>query len=434
MRIITIDSDAAFEQALREAAIPPEAAEPGKTAEERLESVRAIVEAVRDRGDEALAEFSERFDGVALKPNEFEIPPEDIEDAVNQVDLDLITALERAHENIRRFHEKNLRQSWEETSDTGVVLGQRITPIASAGVYVPGGTAFYPSSVLMNIAPARVAGVDEIVMVSPPSYEGTIHPLVLAAADIAGVSRVFRIGGAQAVAALAFGTETVPSVLKITGPGNMFVTLAKRLVASRCAIDAEAGPSEVLVVADESTPAANAAAELLAQAEHDVDAVSVLVTTSRARLEEIQQVIEQETKNLSRRDIIRKSLDDFGAAYVVRDLSEAARLVNALAPEHLSVQTAEPRAFFDRITNAGAVMLGEQTPVAVTDYYAGPNHILPTGRQARFSSPLSAEDFRKVTNYVSYTNEQLQRDGQDIMRLATAEQLTAHARAVEIRL
>ncbi|MCP4641704.1 MAG: histidinol dehydrogenase [bacterium] len=402
--------------------------------QEREEATQAIVDAVRARGDAAVAEFTERFDKVALRPDEFEVSQDEIDAAMTSVDSGLLDALRRAHANIKAFHEKNLRQSWEERSDDGTVMGQRVSPVASAGVYVPGGTAFYPSSVLMNIAPARVAGVDEIVMVSPPSYNGTILPLVLAAARIAGATRVFRVGGAQAVAALAYGTDTIPAVMKITGPGNMFVMLAKRFVSSFCAIDTEAGPSEVVVMVDDSTDPARAAAELLAQAEHDVDAVAILVSTSRTKVDEVMAAVKAETANLSRADIIRQALADFGEAFVVRDAAEASRLTNTIAPEHLSIQTEDSMATFDTISNAGAVMIGGETPVAVTDYYAGPNHILPTGRRARFSSPLTTEDFRKVTNFVSYSAERLKRDADDIMRLATEEKLTAHARAVEVRL
>lgn len=400
---------------------------------ERLHAVRDIVDAVRDRGDSAVAEFTSRFDRVDLSTNAFELTDSEIDKAFTSVDRALIQALERAHDNIRSFHERNLRQSWEEVSPDGTVLGQRVSPIESAGVYVPGGTAFYPSSVLMNIVPARVAGVREIVMVSPPSYEGSIHPVVVAAAKIAGATRVFRIGGAQAIAALAYGTESVPSVLKITGPGNIFVTLAKRLASSSCDIDKEAGPSEVIVISDGSGDPALAAIEMIAQAEHDEDASAMLIATSAATADAILAEIERITGTLSRADIIRKALDGQGIVYVVPGLAEAVEITNTVAPEHLALQVADPRAAFGRIVNAGAVMLGAGTPVAVGDYYAGPNHILPTGRRARFASPLTAEDFRKVTNYISYSPERIRKDGPDICLLAQAEKLTAHARAVEMR-
>ncbi|MDX9972094.1 MAG: histidinol dehydrogenase [FCB group bacterium] len=423
------DLQAALALAARAAADP----EAEARLAERLEATRVIVEAVRERGDEAVAEFTSRFDRVELSPEQFEVSPAEIDAAVSGLDPALVGALERAHANIRRFHEKNLRQSWEETDADGTVLGQRVTALRSAGVYVPGGTAFYPSSVLMNIVPARVAGVEEIVMVSPPSYHGSIHPLVLAAAKIAGATRVFRVGGAQSVAALAYGTERFPSVLKITGPGNIFVTLAKRLASSICDIDKEAGPSEVVVVADGSAEARLSAIELLCQAEHDEDASAFLVATSAAVADAIEAEAEKLVGTLSREAIIRKALDTNGVTYLVQDLEQAAEFVNALAPEHLALHVADPEGFFGQIRNAGAVMLGAGTPVAVGDYYAGPNHILPTGRRARFESALTAEDFRKVTNYIRYSEQSIRKYGADIVRLANEEGLTAHARAVEMR-
>jgi len=298
---------------------------------------------------------------------------------------------------------------------------------------VPGGKAFYPSSVLMNIVPAAVAGVKDIIMVSPPSYKGSVLPAVLAAARVAGATRVFRIGGAQSVAALAYGTEHVPSVPKIVGPGNIYVTLAKRLVSTTCAIDMEAGPSEVVVIADDKAEARFVAAEMLAQAEHDEDARAILVTPDGALAEKVAAEIASQAALLSRTRIIQHALDANGMIITVRDMDDAIRLTNQIAPEHLSIQTEYPRAVFDRIANAGAAMLGTMTPVAVGDYYAGPNHVLPTGGRARFASPLSAEDFRKVTSVLSYSRERLKKDADDIRRLAETEGLTAHAKAVEIR-
>ncbi len=400
---------------------------------DRLSATRAVVDAVRDRGDAAVAEFTEKFDRVKLAPDQFEVTSSEIDAAVGRVGPTVLRALERAHANISAFHQKNLRQSWEETSADGSVLGQRMTPIESVGLYVPGGTAFYPSSVLMNIVPARVAGVRDIAMVSPPSFEGGIHPLVLAAAKIAGASRVFRIGGAQAIAALAYGTATIPCMLKIAGPGNIYVTLAKRLVSSICEIDKEAGPSEVVVIADDKAYPREVALELLAQAEHDEDARAMLVVLSDTFATRVLQTIEVETKTLPRATIIRKALESQGEIYVVRNLLEAARLTNLIAPEHLSIQTEDPRAVFNRIQNVGCAVLGGGTSVAVGDYYAGPNHILPTGRRARFSSPLTAEDFRKVTSIISFSRERMASVADDIVALANAEQLQAHARAVEIR-
>ena len=430
MTLIEINDDASLQDCVRRICNP---AAGGDAGSEKLDAVRAIVDAVRERGDEAVAEFTQRFDGVALRPDQFELTQAEIDRAVAGVDPAFVAILERAHANIRAFHAKHLRQSWEEVADDGAVLGQRITPIERVGVYVPGGKAFYPSSVLMNIVPACVAGVPDIVMVSPPSYEGGIHPAVLAAARIAGATRVFRIGGAQAIAALAYGTALVPAVLKITGPGNTYVTLAKRLVSALCTIDTEAGPSEVVVIADAAANPRFVAAELLAQAEHDEEARAILVTPSRDLADRVQEAVRTQMADLPRNAIIEKALAGQGMIIIVRDLDEAARVTNLIAPEHLSIQTDVPRKLLDKIANAGAAMLGGMTSVAVGDYYAGPNHILPTGRRARFASPLTADDFRKVTSIISYSHERLLKDADDIQRFAEAEQLTAHARAVEIR-
>jgi histidinol dehydrogenase len=434
MRTIEIRDEASYREAERRLCGLSGGVDAERDAQEKVKAVQEIIAAVRERGDAAVAEFTARFDRVSLRPEAFEVPPEAIDDAYARVDAALLAALGRAYGHIREFHGKHLRESWEEVSADGTVLGQRITPIASVGVYVPGGKAFYPSSVLMNIVPAAVAGVREIIMVSPPSYEGSIYPAVLAAAKMAGVTRVFRIGGAQAVAALAYGTEHVPAVLKITGPGNTYVTVAKRLVRTVCDIDSEAGPSEVVVIADETADPRYVAVELLAQAEHDEEARVALLTPSRSLAEQVQKQVEQEMATLPRTQTIRQSLDGYGAIVLVRSLEEAIKLTNRVAPEHVSIQTASPREVLEGIENAGAVMLGAMTPVAVGDYYAGPNHILPTGGRARFSSPLTAEDFRKVTNVLSYSTERLRQAAPDIRRLAEAEGLTAHARAVEVRL
>lgn len=405
----------------------------GQLIHDKVEQTRWIVEAVRKEGDRALADFTQRFDGVELEPSQFEVSPAEVEAAVKSVDPRMIQILNRAYENIHSFHSKNLRESWEETFEDGTVLGQRISAIESAGVYVPGGKAFYPSSVLMNIAPARVAGVKEIVMVSPPSYKGGIHPVVLAAAKIAGATRIFRIGGAQAVAALAYGTATIPAVTKITGPGNTFVTAAKALVRGMVEIDSEAGPSEVVVLADEHANPIYVAAELLAQAEHDEEAMAVLITPSAKLIEAVKKRLAEETARLPRKSIIEASLQNCGVLIQTRTMQEAIDLTNLYAPEHLSVQVEYPRTLVDKIKHAGAMMLGAMTPVAVGDYYAGPNHILPTGRKARFSSPLTAEDFRKVTSVLYYSKERLQKDAADIRAFAETEELQAHARSIEVR-
>lgn len=433
MKRYSITSDADFAEIAVRIARSSDASAAESGLGEKLDATRAVVEAVRDRGDDAVAEFTEKFDRVRLSPEKFEVGEEEIARAIEDVPQNVLDALTRAHENIRAFHAKNLRQSWMETDADGSILGQRITPIESVGLYVPGGTAFYPSSVLMNIVPARVAGVRELVMVSPPSYNAGIHPFVLAAAKIAGATRVFRIGGAQAVAALAYGTRTVPQVLKIAGPGNIYVTLAKRLVSGFCDIDKEAGPSEVVVIADNSADPSQVALELLAQAEHDVESRAMLVVFDAAFADSVLDVVEREVATLPREPIIRAALRQHGEVYVVRSREEAAALTNVIAPEHLSIQTVEPRALFEQIVNVGCAVLGGGTSVAVGDYYAGPNHILPTGRKARFASPLTAEDFRKVTSIISFSRQRMAAVADDIIALANAEQLQAHARAIEIR-
>lgn len=433
MNSISVQSDRDFDNAVRRLCHLTARTDVERVIAEKIEAARSIVTAVRELGDDAVADFTKKFDGVDLTPDRFELSSDEIDAAVAEVDGELVAALHRAHDNIRRFHGKNLRESWEEELEDGTVLGQRITPIESVGVYVPGGKAFYPSSVLMNIVPARVAGVEEIVMVSPPSHQGSIHPVVLAAAKIAGATRVFRIGGAQAIAALAFGTDTVPQVLKITGPGNTYVTAAKSLVRSIVDIDTEAGPSEVTVIADDSANPRLVAGELLAQAEHDEEATCILVTNSEDLCDRVAIALEDEVKTLSRKDIIKKALDTNGAMVVVRDLDEAAKLTNLIGPEHLAIYTDEPREVYDRITAAGSIMLGESTTVVLGDYYAGPNHILPTGRRSRFASPLTAEDFRKVSSVIAFTPERVKQVAPDVVRLARSEELTAHARAIEMR-
>ncbi len=401
-----------------------------------VDTVKWIIEMVLKNGDEAIAEFTERFDGVILTPEEFEIPNEEIIRRFNQVDPRILTIIEKSAENIKEFHSKNLRTSWEETYEDGTVIGQKIIPIERVGVYVPGGKAFYPSSVLMNIIPAKIAGVKEIIMVSPPSYNGTIHPLILASAQIAGADRIFRIGGAQAIAALAYGTKTIPSVEKITGPGNIYVAVAKSLVRGTVEIDCEAGPSEVMVIADKTADPKYVAGELLAQAEHDEKACCVLITTE-SELEIVKKVelqINNFINSLPRKGIIEASLNNYGAIIITRNWDELIDLVNYFAPEHLNIQTEFPRKIETKIRNAGAIMLGGMTPVAVGDYIAGPNHILPTGRRARFASPLTADDFRKVTNYIYYSRSRLLQESEDIIKFAESEGLNAHAFSVKLRI
>ena len=434
MKFFDIQSDADLEEVRAFILKSADRGSEEESPEERRNAVATLIEEVRQRGDEAVAEFTRRFDGVDLEPSQFELTAEEIDSAWNAVPKPVIAMLERAHENIRSFHAKHLRESWEEHLPDGSMYGQRITPVENAGVYVPGGKAFYPSSVLMNIAPARVAGVREIIMVSPPSFEGSIYPAVVAAARIAGATRIFRVGGAQAVAALAYGTEHIPQVVKITGPGNAYVTAAKAMVRGIVDIDSEAGPSEVVVIADKTANPNHVAAELLAQAEHDEEALCILFSSCREVAEKTLARVEERMKVLSRSAIIEKALSRFGAIVVTPDLETAVSLTNLCAPEHLSVQTEYAPRVADKVTHAGAIMLGAMTPVAVGDYYAGPNHILPTMRRARYSSPLTEEDFRKVTNVMFFSKERLHRDAHDIEEMARLEGLEAHAESVTVRI
>jgi histidinol dehydrogenase len=398
-------------------------------------SVREIVDSVRLQGDRAIARFTKEFDGVTLRPSQFRIGDDEIRSSFASLASDSLRALRRAHRKILSFHKKHLRRGWVSRNASGTVLGQRLSPIERVGVYCPGGKAFYPSSVLMNIAPARVAGCREIIMVSPPSGgSGTIHPALLAAADIAGATQIYRIGGAQAVAALAYGTATVPKVDKIVGPGNIYVTLAKRLVTSQVAIDMEAGPSEIVILADSTADPRLVAADMLSQAEHDEMAAAILVTTSRRLAREVTKEIELQMGRLDRQRIIRASLRRNGLVIVTRSIEEAVSIVNRRAPEHLELLVKDPMRLLERIHHAGVVFLGDQTPNAVGDYLAGPSHVLPTGGRARFSSPLTAEDFRKATNVVEYSSRQLRSEADDIIAIAELEGFTAHANAVRIRL
>jgi len=398
-------------------------------------SVRAIVDSVRLEGDRAVSRFTRKFDRVTLPPERFRVGEDEIRSARDSLTAQSLRALRRAHRKIVAFHKKHLRRDWVSRSSAGALLGQRLSPIERVGVYCPGGKALYPSSVLMNIVPAKVAGCEEIVMVSPPTGAGgTIHPGLLAAAEIAGATRVYRIGGAQAVAALAYGTDTMPKVHKIVGPGNIYVTLAKRLVTNETAIDMEAGPSEIVILADSSAKPRLVAADMLSQAEHDEMAGAILVTTSRCLVREVSKEIESQMSKLERQETIRASLRRNGLVIVTKSMREAVSIVNHRAPEHLELLVKDPARLLEGIRNAGVVFLGEQTPNAVGDYMAGPNHVLPTGGRARFSSPLSAEDFRKVTNVVEYSSGQLRAEADDIIAIAELEGLTAHANAVRIRL
>ncbi|WP_430508283.1 histidinol dehydrogenase [Rossellomorea marisflavi] len=399
--------------------------------EEQRRAVQAIIAEVKEAGDDALFRLTGKFDGVGLES--LAVSNEEIEDAFSSLDPELITIIEEAACNIRYFHEKQKRPSWFETKADGTMLGQKMTPLDSVGVYVPGGTAAYPSSVLMNVLPAKVAGVERIVMVSPPGKDGKIPAGVLVAADIAGVKEIYKVGGAQGVAALAYGTESIASVDKITGPGNIYVALAKREVFGDVDIDMIAGPSEIVILADEHQHADEIAADLLSQAEHDVLASAVLVTDSRELAEKVSREVEEQLSSLPREAIARRSIEEYGTIYVVDSMEEGVEVVNHLAPEHLEILTAKPFETMATIRHAGAVFLGRFSSEPVGDYFAGPNHVLPTNGTARFSSPLNVDEFMKKTSIISYSEAALKEHGDKIAKLARLEGLEAHARAVEIR-
>ena len=394
-------------------------------------TVSAIISEVRRNGDAALLRYAREFDGAALSA--LEVPAGDLDAALTALDPALRAVMEEAAANIRDFHSRQIRQSFVVSEKAGVVLGQKITPIEKVGLYIPGGTAAYPSSVLMNAIPAKLAGCSEIVMVSPPSLDGDIAPAILAAAKIAGVDRVFRCGGAQAVAALAYGTKTVPRVDKIVGPGNAFVAEAKRQVFGQVAIDMIAGPSEILVIADAGSDAHFVAADLLSQAEHDKNASAVLVTDSSFLAEAVAKEIEAQLASLPREEIARASIENNGKIILVKDISEAIRIANALAPEHLELCVDEPFDYLDQVKNAGSIFLGRACPEALGDYFAGPNHTLPTSGTARFSSPLSVDDFVKKSQFTYYTAAALARVSGKVAAFARQEGLEGHARSALAR-
>jgi len=395
-------------------------------------TARGIIEDVQTRGDEALFDYTRRFDGFELTAENIRVSREEIGAAYKKVDAALLKTLKRSAENIRAFHELQKREGFEK-KDGGAVTGRLILPMQRAGVYVPGGKAAYPSSVLMNIIPAKIAGVSEIVMTTPPGKTGEIEPLTLVAADMAGADMILRIGGAQAVAALAHGTASVPRVDVITGPGNAYVAAAKREVFGQVGIDMIAGPSEVLIIADESANPAYIAADFLSQAEHDEKAASVLLTASESLAIKAADEIERQLKLLPRKDIAEKSVQDYGTVVVTESLDEAFDIANEFAPEHMEILTDNPKQYLGKVRNAGAVFLGEYSPEPLGDYFAGPNHVLPTSGTARFSSPLSVDDFVKKTNYVCYDRQALEACYNDIEAFAKAEGLTAHARSAAIR-
>jgi histidinol dehydrogenase len=397
------------------------------------EKVAGILQKIREQGDEALYDLTATFDGVDLKASGLRVTDQEIWEAYKKVDDAYLEAISQAINNVRTYHEKQKRASWFDAAEDGSVLGQIIRPLQRVGIYVPGGTAAYPSSVLMNALPAAVAGVEEIVMVSPPLKDGSLLPEVLVAAAECGVKEIYKVGGAQAVAALAFGTESIAPVDKITGPGNIFVTLAKKMVYGTVDIDMLAGPSEILILADESAVPEELAADLLSQAEHDRLASAILISPCPDLLEKTVIEVERQLGVLPRAEIAGASWETYGAAVLVRDIQEGMNLVNRIAPEHLELAVQEPFAWLGKVKNAGAVFLGRYTPEPVGDYFAGPNHILPTGGTARFYSVLSVDTFVKRISVINYSEKALQRDAAQIAYLARKEGLEAHARAVEVR-
>ena len=395
------------------------------------QAVADIISAVRQRGDEAVLEYTRRFDCPTLEA--MEVTEEEIEEAMVAVGLSFLNVLFRAAKNIRAFHEKQVKNNFMFTGEDGIVLGQKVTPIEKVGIYVPGGRAAYPSTVLMDAIPAKIAGCEQIIMVTPPGKDGKIDPHILAAARIADVDRIFKIGGAQAVAALAYGTESVPKVDKIVGPGNAYVAEAKRQVFGRVAIDMIAGPSEILVLADGKSDPAHVAADLLSQAEHDPLACAVLVTDSQTLADAVNRELERQIPLLPRGEIARASIDDWGKIIVAEDLRQGVEIANEIAPEHLELMVEDPFAWLDSIKNAGSVFLGRFCPESLGDYLAGPNHTLPTSGTARFSSPLSVDDFVKKTQFSYYTKPALEKCARDVAAFARKEGLEAHARSALIR-
>ncbi len=397
------------------------------------QTVADILKNVKERQNEALIDYTKQFDGYQLDAVSLQVSQEEIDKAYSLIDDGLVTVLKKAYTRIRAYHEKQKQYSWFDTDAFGAMLGQKITPLERVGVYVPGGTAVYPSSVLMNIIPALVAGVDEIVMTTPMQKNGAIHPATLVAADICGVREIYKCGGAQAIAALAYGTETIRKVHKIVGPGNIYVALAKKQVYGQVAIDSIAGPSEVLVLADESAKATYIMADLLSQAEHDALASCVLVTTDEAIATEVRDGIYDMAKTLSRYDIMKASLENYGAIFLVESLEEAIKISDAIAPEHLEICMKEPVMVANRIRHAGALFLGNYSPEPLGDYMAGPNHVLPTNGTAKFFSPLSVDDFIKKSSIIYFNEPALASLEEDIINFATSEGLTAHANSIKVR-
>lgn len=397
------------------------------------ERVAAILGEVKEKRDAAVFAYTKQFDGAEIDASNVLVTEKEIQEAYTLVDPSLVEILRKALSNIKSYHEKQLRNSWFDAKPDGTILGQKVTPLQRVGVYVPGGKAVYPSSVLMNVVPAKVAGVDEIIMVTPPGKDGKVNPNTLVAAMEAGADAIYKVGGAQAVAALAYGTESIPKADKIVGPGNIYVALAKKAVYGNVSIDSIAGPSEILVIADEGANPRYVAADLLSQAEHDELASAILVTTSMELAEKVSEEVDKFTEILSRQEIIRKSLDNYGYILVADTMEQVIEAANEIASEHLEIQTKDPYDVMTKIRNAGAIFIGEYASEPLGDYFAGPNHILPTNGTAKFFSPLSVDDFIKKSSIIGYSREALEAVHKEIEKFAEAEQLTAHANSIKVR-
>lgn len=396
-------------------------------------AVKEILEKVREEGDRALFAYTKKFDRAEITEQNVQVTEEEIREAYEAVDPDLVDVIRKSLVNIRSYHEKQKQNSWFTSSEDGTMLGQKVTPLEKVGVYVPGGKAVYPSSVLMNIVPAKVAGVDRIIMTTPPGPDGKVKPSTLVAAKEAGADEIYKAGGAQAVAALAYGTESIPKVDKIVGPGNIFVALAKKAVYGHVSIDSIAGPSEILVLADDSANPRFVAADLLSQAEHDELASAILITTSRELAEKVSSEVDEFVKKLSRKDIIQKSLDQFGYILLAETMDQAVEAANAIASEHMEIVTRNPFEVMMKVRNAGAIFIGEYSSEPLGDYFAGPNHVLPTNGTAKFFSPLSVDDFIKKSSIVYYSRKALKKIHKDVEQFAASEQLTAHANSIAVR-
>ena len=397
------------------------------------QTVNEIISNVREKGDEALFDYTSRFDKCVITKDSIQVTAEEIKEAYEKIDPALVEVMKKSAANITKFHQKQLHNSWIAPEENGTILGQKITPIELSGVYVPGGKAAYPSSVLMNVLPARVAGVSRIIMTTPPGKDGKVNPGTLVAADIAGVNEIYKVGGAQAIAAMAFGTESVPRVDKITGPGNIFVALAKKACFGYVSIDSIAGPSEILVLADETANSRYVAADLLSQAEHDEMASAILITTSKELAQQVSDEVTAFVQQLSRKEIIEKSLENYGYILIAEGMEQAIDAANEIASEHLEILTKNPYEVMTKIKNAGAIFLGEYSSEPLGDYFAGPNHILPTNGTARFFSPLNVDDFLKKTSIISYSQDALSKVHKDIELFAEKEGLTAHANSIKVR-